>query len=59
MLYIRGFSIYIYPICLNVFLYIVVLYRLVIYLLNNLISFCITRMPYYRRVVYKIKYLKL
>jgi len=50
---------YIRPIYLNVFLYIVVHYRLVICLLNNLISLYTARMPYYRGVVYKIKYLKL
>jgi len=49
---------HIYPIYLNVFLYIVVHYRLVVYLLNNLISLYIARMPYYRGVVYKFKYFK-
>jgi len=48
-----------HPICLNIFLYIVVHYRPVIYLLNNLISFYIARISYYREVVYKFKYLKL
>jgi len=48
-----------YPIYLNVFLYIVIYYRPVVYLLNNFISLCMARMPYYRRVVYKFKYLKL
>jgi len=50
---------YVYPAYLNVFLYIVVYYRLVICLLNNFISLYTARMPYYREVVYKIKYLKL
>jgi hypothetical protein len=59
LLYIRGLSIYVYPIYLNIFLYIVVHYRLVIYLLNNLIGLYIARMSYYRGVVYKFKYLKL
>jgi len=30
-----------------------------IYLLNNFISLYIARMPYYRGVIYKFKYLKL
>jgi len=34
-------------------------YRPVVYLLNNLIGLYIVRVPYYRGVVYKIKYLKL
>jgi len=59
LLYIRGFSTHVYPVCSNVFPYIVVYYRLVIYLLNNLIGLCIARMSYYRGVVYKFKYLKL
>jgi len=50
---------YAHPVYLNVFLYIVVHYRLVVYLLNNLIGLCTARMPYYRGVIYKIKYLKL
>jgi len=48
-----------YPICLNVFLYIVMHYRLVICLLDNFISLYTARIPYYWEVVYKIKYLKL
>jgi len=50
---------HVYSIYLNVFLYVVVYYKLVIYLLNNLISLYIVRMPYYQKIVYKIKYLKL
>jgi len=50
---------YAYPICLNIFLYIVVYYRLAVYLLNNFISLYIARMTYYRGVVYEFKYLKL
>jgi len=48
-----------HPICLNIFLYIVVHYRLVVYSLNNLIGLRTARMPYYKGVVYEIKYLKL
>jgi hypothetical protein len=33
--------------------------RLVVYLLNNLISLYIARMSYYRGIIYKYKYLKL
>jgi len=44
---------------LNVFSYIVVHYRLVVYLLNNLISLRMARMSCYRGIVYKFKYLKL
>jgi len=54
-----GLSAYVYPACLNIFLYIVVHYRLVIYSLNNLISLYMARIFYYREVVYKFKYLKL
>jgi len=50
---------HVYSACLNVFLYIVVYCRLVVYLLNNLISLYTARMPCYRGVVYKSKYLKL
>jgi len=50
---------YIYPIYLNVFLYIVMYYRLVIYLLNDFIGLCIARISYYRKVIYEFKYLKL
>jgi len=50
---------HVHPICLNVFSYIVVHYRLVVYLLNNFISFCTARVPCYREVVYEFKYLKL
>ena len=39
-----------HPIYLNVFLYIVVHYRLVVYLLNNLISLYTARMSYYKEV---------
>jgi len=48
-----------HSIYLNIFLYIVVHYKLVIYLLNNLIGFYMARMPYYKGVIYKFKYLKL
>jgi len=48
-----------YPIYLNVFLYVVIYYRLVVYLLNNFISLYIARVPFYRGVIYKFKYLKL
>jgi len=48
-----------HPTYLNVFLYIVVHRRLVVYLLNNLISLRTARMPYYRGVVYEFKYLRL
>ena len=60
-LYKRSFYIYIYiyPIYLNIFPYIVVYYRLVIYLLNNLIGLRISRMSYYRGIIYNFKYLKL
>jgi len=50
---------HIHPAYLNVFLYIVIYYRPVVYLLNNLISLYIARIPYYRGVIYKFKYLKL
>jgi len=43
----------------NVFLYIVVHYRLVVYLLNNFISLYTARMSCYRGIVYKFEYLKL
>jgi len=48
-----------HPVCLNIFLYIVVHYRPVIYLLNNLIGLYTARISYYMGVVYKFKYLKL
>jgi hypothetical protein len=54
----RGLSTHVYPAYLNIFLYIVVYYRLVIRLLNNLIGLYIARMSYYRGVVYKFEYLK-
>jgi len=57
--YIRGLSTHTHSICLNVFLYIVMHYRLVVCLLNNFISLYIAKVPYYKRVVYKFKYLKL
>ena len=44
---------------LNILLYIVVHYRLVIYLLDYLIYLYIARIFCYRRVIYKFKYLKL
>jgi len=44
---------------LNVFSYIVVHYRPVVYSLNNLISLRTARMFCYRGIVYKFKYLKL
>jgi len=44
---------------LNIFLYVVMHYRPVICLLDNLISLYIARMSYYRGIVYKFKYLKL
>jgi len=47
-----------YSACLNVFLYIVVHYRLVVCLLNNFISFRTARVPYYRGVIYEFEYLK-
>jgi len=50
---------YIYPIYLNIFLYVVIYYKPVVYLLNNFISLYIAKVPYYRGVVYKFKYLKL
>ena len=59
LLYIGGLSTYVYSIYLNIFLYIVVYYRLVVYLLNDLISFYMARISYYRGVIYKFKYLKL
>jgi len=34
-------------------------YRLIIYLLDNLIGPYIARIPYYRGIVYKFEYLKL
>ena len=49
----------IYSVYLNILLYIVVHYRLVIYLLDYLIYFYMARMSYYRTVIYKFKYLKL
>jgi hypothetical protein len=49
---------YAYSIYLNVFLYIVIYYRLVVSLLNNLISLCIARISYYRGIVYKFEYFK-
>jgi len=49
---------YIYSVYLNIFLYIVIYYRLVVYLLNNFIGLYIAKMPYYREIVYKFKYLK-
>jgi len=54
--YTQTFGIVLY---LNIFLYIVVHYRPIIYLLNNPISLYIARMSYYKRVIYKFKYLKL
>jgi len=50
---------YVHPACLNVFLYVVIYYRPVVYLLNNLIGLYMARMPRYRGVIYKIEYLKL
>jgi len=50
---------HVYSIYSNVFSYIVMHYRPVVYLLNNFISFYTARVPYYRGVVYKFKYLKL
>jgi hypothetical protein len=55
----RGLSTYVYSIYSNIFLYIVMHYRLVIRLLNNLIGLYIARISYYRGIVYKFKYLKL
>jgi len=54
-----GLSTHIYPIYLNIFLYVVVHYKLVVYLLNNFVSLYIARISYYREVIYKFKYLKL
>jgi len=48
-----------YPIYLNVFLYIVVHYKLVIYLLNNFINLYMARVFYYKGIIYKLKYFKL
>jgi hypothetical protein len=58
-LYIRGLSTHAYPAYLNIFSYVVVYYRPVIRLLNNLIGLYTARMSYYRGVVYKFEYLKL
>ena len=44
---------------LNVFSYVVVHYRPVVYLLNNLISLRTARMSYYRGIIYEFEYLKL
>jgi len=55
----RGLSTYVYSVCLNVFLYVVVYYRLVICLLNDLISLYMARMSCYRGVIYEFEYLKL
>jgi len=49
---------YVYSIYLNVFSYIVIYYRPVVYSLDNLIGLYIARMPYYRGIVYEFKYLK-
>jgi len=57
--YIKGLPIHVYSIYLNVFLYIAIYYKLVIYSLNNLIGLYTARMPYYRGIIYKFKYLKL
>jgi len=54
-----GLFTYAYPVYLNVFLYIVVHYRLVVCLLNDFISLYMARMSYYRGVVYKFEYIKL
>jgi len=43
----------------NVFSYIVVHCRPVVYLLNNLISLRTARMSCYRGIIYEFKYLKL
>jgi len=50
---------HVYSICLNIFLYIVVNYRPVVCLLNNLISLRMARMSYYRGIIYEFEYLKL
>jgi len=50
---------YIHSACSNVFLYIVMHYRPVIYSLNNLISLYTAKMFYYRGIIYEFKYLKL
>jgi len=55
----RGLFTHVYSAYLNVFLYVVVYYRLVICLLNNLVSFYIARISYHREVIYKFKYFKL
>ena len=52
-------SFYRYSIYLDIFLYIVVYYRLIICLLYYLIYLYIARISYYRRVIYKFKYFKL
>jgi len=50
---------YAYSTYLNIFSYIVVHYRLVIYSLNNLISLCTARISCHRGVVYEFEYFKL
>src|ERR1700679_807900 len=57
-LYMRSLSVNAYSAYLNIFLYIVIYYRLVICSLNYLIHFYMARISYYRRVIYKFKYLK-
>ena len=54
----RSLFINIHSAYLNIFLYIVVHYRLVIYLLDYLIYLYTARIFYYRRVIYKFKYLE-
>jgi len=47
-----------HPVYSNVFSYVVMHHRLVVCSSNNFISFCMARVPCYRGVVYKFKYLK-
>ena len=57
--FIRSLSTNVRSVCLDIFLYIVIYYRLVIRLLYYLICLYTARMSYYKRVIYKFKYLKL
>ena len=56
--YVRSLSMNIYSVHLDIFLYIIIYYRLIIYLLNYFIYFYMARMSYYRKIVYKFKYFK-
>jgi len=59
LLYIRGLPTHARSTGSNVFLYIVVHYRPVVYSLNNLISLRTARISYYRGIIYEFEYLKL